>query len=186
MRDLWLHDIRTPLATICGYTQLLRRRASTRLPTREELFGTLESIEWAARRAEHLLDELAHVCEFDANDDLSARRNNVDLVELSLRMADELLPPGRRRITVLPSVPELVGCWQLDQLEHVLVNLFGNALKYSRHERDVLVTIRRRDDWAVLAVCDEGILAGLGGTITLESQLGAGTRATVRLPIAAA
>lgn len=220
MRDLLLHDIRTPLAAIRGYAQLMRRRASTRVPRRDELFGTLESIEWAARRAERLLDELAQAREFNDNNELSPRREKVDLVALSLHIANELLAPGRQRITVLPSVPELVGCWHADQLAHVLTNVLGNALKYSRRDRDVLVTVRRRDDWAVLAVHDQGvgipeaelsrvfepgyrasnviglfsgtgiglagvrqIVAELGGTITLESRLGCGTRATVRLPI---
>ena len=218
MRDLLLHDMRTPLAIIRGYAQLLRRRAAKRRPHLRDLLRNLESIEAAAKRAEHLLDELARLPAVDV--DRIERRTTVDLVALAVRMSTLAWAPGRQRMTVLPSVPELVGWWDSNRLEHVLTNLYGNALKYSPNDCNVLVTVQHCGDCAVLRVADQGVgipaaevchvfepgyrasnvvgqfpgtgigLAGAqqivaehGGTITLESELGAGTTVTVRLPV---
>ena len=137
MRELLLHDMRTPLATISGYAQLLQRRA--------------------AKRVEQLLDALARLPLDDDVDHVQPRRTAVDLVALAARMSTYTYAPGRQRITVLPSVPELIGWWDCTRLEHVLMNLFSNALKYSPKDRDVLVTVQRSSDCAVLRVADQGV-----------------------------
>jgi len=157
MHDLVLHDIRTPLATIRGYAQLLQRRMAKRRPQLSDLLRDLESIEAAAKRIEQLLDELVRLRGPDDMDDVNTRRTTVDLVALAMRTSKQAPAPDRRRIIVLPSVPELVGSWDSDRFEHVLANLFGNALKYSPGERDVLVTVQRCDDSAVLRVTDQGV-----------------------------
>jgi two-component system, OmpR family, phosphate regulon sensor histidine kinase PhoR len=222
MRELLLHDMRTSLATISGYAQLLQRRAAKRLPHLPDLLRGLESIEAAAKRVEQLLDELARLPADDDVDHAQPRRTAVDLVALAARMSTYTYAPGRQRITVLPSVPELIGWWDSTRLEHVLMNLFGNAVKYSPKDRDVLVTVQRTGDCAVLRIADQGVgippaevcqifepgyrasnvvgqfpgtgigLAGAyqivaehDGTITVESELGAGTTVTVRLPVRA-
>ena len=58
-RDLLIHDIRTPLATISGYAQLLLRRAVEGEPELPALVDGLQRIEEAARRVGSLLGELA-------------------------------------------------------------------------------------------------------------------------------
>src|SRR5258708_31389787 len=57
-RDLLIHDIRTPLAAISGYAQLLLHRTSTANPDLAGLGDGLRRIEEAATRVGHLLDEL--------------------------------------------------------------------------------------------------------------------------------
>jgi two-component system, OmpR family, sensor kinase len=157
MRDLVLHDIRTPLATIRGYAQLSRRRMAKRRPQLADLLRNLESIEAATKRIDRLLDELVRIHMDDNPDDMNSRRTRVDLVALAMRTSTQTPAPDRQRIIVLPSVPELVGSWDSDRLEHVLANLFGNALKYSPDERHVLVTVQRCADSAVLRVADQGV-----------------------------
>ena len=60
-RDLLIHDIRTALATISGYTQLVLRRAAQGGPELLALVDALQHIEEAARRVGNLLGELADV-----------------------------------------------------------------------------------------------------------------------------
>src|SRR5438128_8676048 len=60
-RDLLIHDIRTPLATISGCAQLLRRRAAQGGPELLALVDALQHIEEAAKRVGSLLCDLADV-----------------------------------------------------------------------------------------------------------------------------
>jgi signal transduction histidine kinase len=147
------------------------------------------------------------------------RTEGVELADLVRRVSAEADAISRRRVVVLPSIPELIGEWNRRAIEHMVANLLENALKYSLDEQNVLVTVGCDGDYAVLEVIDDGIgippaeqghvfergyrasnvtarvrgtglgLAGArqiaenhGGTITLRSELGAGTTLTVRLP----
>jgi signal transduction histidine kinase len=51
----------------------------------------------------------------------------------------------------------LVGDWDCEQIEQVLANLIGNALKYSPVDRPVRLTGARCGDEVALSVTDEGI-----------------------------
>jgi signal transduction histidine kinase len=55
----------------------------------------------------------------------------------------------------------LDGAWDVEQLERMLANLIGNAVKYSRRGSSVDVQLGRESDgegcWAVVRVTDHGI-----------------------------
>ena len=158
LQDLVLHDVRTPLSTISGYAQLLRRRAERGEPDLHNLTDGLRQIEAAAKRVEHLLLELADVGPSNLEAQ-SLRRARVDLVALTRRVTTHHydLANGYKRTRFLPSVSELVGFWDERQLEHLILNLLNNALKYSPSHSDVAVTLHREGHWAVLRVADQGV-----------------------------
>jgi signal transduction histidine kinase len=159
LRDLLLHDVRTPLATISGYAQLLRRRAGGNEFREAELAVGLRQIEEAAKRVEHLLLELADLVKPNRPISSLIRRTPVDLVALARRVATEghAIGVGRQRTEFQSAVSELIGWWDERYLEHLIVNLVHNALKYSAHDRSVVVTVQREGDWAVLKVADQGV-----------------------------
>ena len=158
LHDLVLHDVRTPLSTISGYAQLLRRRAERGEPDLPDLTAGLRQIEAAAKRVEYLLLELADVVP-SRSQTRPLRRARVDLVALSRRVTTQHydLANGHKRTRFLPSVSELVGFWDERQLEHLILNLVHNALKYSADDRSVVVTVRRDGESAVLDVADQGV-----------------------------
>jgi len=51
----------------------------------------------------------------------------------------------------------LTGRWDRVDLERVLANLYGTALKYSPADRQVVVTLGQADGWATVRVVDQGL-----------------------------
>src|SRR6202049_4261215 len=86
-RDLLIHDIRTPLATISGYAQLVLRRAAQGGPELLALVDALQRIEEAARRVGVLLGELADVQAQSGTPAGILHRQPTDLVQLARRAA---------------------------------------------------------------------------------------------------
>jgi len=160
--DHWtmlIHDLRNPLATVHGYTQLLLRHDAERNSEMPGLGESLRHIQDAAARMERLVDQLATTPQVTGNHPRALPWSLTDLVQLARRMAAQSQPAAGRadRVTVLPAVRELIGFWDTTGLERLLGNLLDNALKYSPADRPVVVTLRCAGRWAVLSVADQGI-----------------------------
>ena len=159
LRDLLIHDMRTPLAAISGYAQMLSRRTVAGNPDLAGVSAGLRGMQEAATRVGRLLDELADNSPSNGAGATNHHDKTIDLVQLVSRMAEEshAAALGRSRVVVLPAVPELVGWWNSARLERLFANLIDNALKYNRHDRPVVVGIQRVDGCAVVSVADGGV-----------------------------
>ena len=125
LRDLLIHDMRTPLAAISGYAQILSRRTVAGNPDLAGVSAGLRCMQEAATRVGHLLDELAHSSPANGAGATNHHDKTIDLVQLVNRMAEEshAAALGRSRVVVLPAVPELVGWWNSARLERLFANL---------------------------------------------------------------
>src|SRR5581483_5020436 len=156
------HDLKTPLTSVKGMAQLLRRQL-TRLPLAdgERLLSGLASIDAAATKMGHQLDELLDVTRLQEGEQLELRRRPTDLVVLARRVAAEQQHAADRHVRVQASLPALVGSWDEVRLGRVLDNLLSNAIKYSPDGGEVVVSVTREAHgphaWAVLAVTDHGL-----------------------------
>jgi len=84
----------------------------------------------------------------------------VDLAPIVAATVDlNLGPAGRRQISVLAQIPEggapVLGT--AHDLEHVVANLVGNAVKYACDGGSVSVTLETTGDEVVLTCSDDGI-----------------------------
>ena len=161
--DLVLHDLRTPLAVVSGQAQLIKRqlRKPGAVPADEsaELFGRLDHIVRSALRMAGLLDELQLLAGGVAP---LTRRERVDLLDVARDVVADVCAsrPEVRIVLNTPALP-LNGDWDAGRLERALVNLVGNAAKYSPAGAEVSVTLHREPaangDWAVVTVHDDGV-----------------------------
>jgi two-component system sensor histidine kinase KdpD len=146
------HDLRTPLAAA--------KAAVTSLRSPEVAFGEEDRAELLAT-AEESLDRLtALVANLLDMSRLQAGALGMTPVSLGLedvvpRALDELGPPGRR-VRVL--IPDDLAAVRADPglLERVLVNVVGNALRYSPPALPPTVTARARAGFVELRVVDHG------------------------------
>jgi signal transduction histidine kinase len=140
-------------------TLLSRRIARAALPeeTRDTFLRQLEGIDAKSNQMVDLIDEFMEAAQRSSGAeplDLAP----VDLVTLVRRTVSCHDATSDRHFMHL-EVPdgEMVGYWDAAQLERTVDNLVANAIKYSPQGGDITISLRRKDNHAVLTVQDHGI-----------------------------
>jgi two-component system, OmpR family, sensor histidine kinase KdpD len=146
------HDLRTPLASAkAAVTSLRSRDIRWTDEDRDELLATAdESLDRLARLVDNLLD----MSRLQAGA-LAIFPRPAGLEEIVARALDDLGPAGRQVLVEIPdSLPEV----RVDPaiLERVIVNLTGNAVRYSPPGQPPLLTASTLGDRVELRVADRG------------------------------
>ena len=155
------HELRTPLAIIKGFVQtLLDQTARSKGP---ELAAwqtrSLQGIDLATARVIDLANDLLDVTRVQAGR-LELQREPTDLVALARRvLARRQLTTERHTLTLATTCSHLVLHVDPRRMEQVLVNLLGNAIKYSPEGGPIEMTIQADDavHEARLSVRDQGM-----------------------------
>ena len=143
------HDLRSPLTTLRGRVQLLRRRATYHEPT-------VDAILAQASRMQRLIDDLADLIRFEAGPP-ELRRATIDLVEVVRAEADAVSTHGEAgRIHVVAPPGAIEGDWDADRLGQVLQNVLGNAVKYAPGTDPITVVVSADEAEARVEVTDLG------------------------------
>ena len=134
------HELKTPITTLKGFTQLLRRKLEGQgLP---EAVPTLTKMEAQVNRLTRLIDELLDVSKIQAGR-VDYEEEPVDLAAL-LRETVELLQASSPTHTLL--IRGTHQAWIMgdqDRLGQMLTNLITNAIKYSPQANKVRSEERR-------------------------------------------
>lgn len=147
------HDLRNPLTTVLGYTQLLIRSESARQS--QKALQDLSAIEQSALQMRRLVGDVLDASRIGAGH-FEIQPEEMDLVALARRIVEQV---GKRSTTHALSLvaPEsLKGVWDPVRLQQVLENLLSNAVKYSPSGTEVVVRVNRQDDKALVSVTDHG------------------------------
>jgi signal transduction histidine kinase len=146
------HELRTPLTVVRGYLEEL---ADHRIEASEELFQKMVQ---ETRRLERLTSDLQELSKAEAGY-LSINRQPLQLYPLleSLveKFRDQLLEDGPILQLESPRDLPLVFA-DLDRTEQILVNLLGNAIRYTENGSITLKAWREKK-WLWLAIIDTGI-----------------------------
>ncbi|HEU4889728.1 MAG TPA: ATP-binding protein [Thermoanaerobaculia bacterium] len=149
------HELRTPVTSIKGYTQLSKMLIKEGdLTTSEEYLDiALDQID----RMSRLILELLDVSRIETGR-LEIRREPIawaHFVRDIVHHHHTSVSDRRFHLSVPDDGKVVVG--DRDRLEQVLGNLLENAVKYSPDGSDVTVTVEDKGDSFVTAVCDRGI-----------------------------
>lgn len=158
------HELKTPLTPLKALAQLLRarlrRHRSEGRPLDLDSFEkNLLAIERQVDRMNGLVDDLLEVSRAGQGR-FELQPTDMDLCaavrDVVQRYIDQTEGDGRYRLTLAgPGVLPV----RADQarIEQVLMNLVGNAVKYSPSGGEVAVAITCADGMAAVSVCDQGI-----------------------------
>lgn len=151
------HELKTPLTSIKGNTQLAIRQLRTSMQAFERILGLYESAEQQSRRLNRLVDDLLDVSRAQAGH-LELIPGSCDLRNLVHEAIQEQrkMSPGRTIELIMDEAQPLPLEADVDRIVQVISNYLTNALKYSESDRPVSVTVQRQGKEAYLAVRDEG------------------------------
>ncbi|OYU74045.1 MAG: hybrid sensor histidine kinase/response regulator, partial [Burkholderiales bacterium PBB5] len=151
------HEMRTPLHGMLGITRMLQRAPANAPPAeRERQLVTLE------RAGEHLLALITDVLDFSRIESGQLRLATApfDLAALVADVGELTQVSGRDKGLAVAVVGPLDGpCWvhgDAARLRQVLINLTGNAVKFTDQGTVTLSLARRADGLTVLQVSDTG------------------------------
>ena len=151
------HDLKTPLTSVRGYTQMAQRQAERLDPAHADLPRYLGQIDQGTTRLLNLIDELTDATRARLGQGLELHRAPTDVVALARGVVAQHAGLTAHRVTIAASPPALDAVVDVARLERVLDNLLANALKYSPADGDIEVRVTREGDAAVIAVRDHGL-----------------------------
>ncbi len=215
------HDIRAPIGAIQGYCELMG----------EELYGpvtdrqrdALGRVRMSARHLLSLLDNVLDMARLNAGI-VSVTAEPVRLKDVAREAVHMLTPAsGAKRQTLeLAGSADVVVTGDRARVRQVLINLLGNAVKFTPEEGSITVATSELSvggvQWGAIRVTDSGpgiaaaeqaavfepyyrsegtaqmpgvglglaishaLVKQMGGELDLESEVGAGSSFTIRLP----
>jgi signal transduction histidine kinase len=148
------HELRSPLGAILGWAHMLRRRGSE-----EEFNRGLDVIEQSVQLQAKLIEDLLDMSRMTSGQirlDLQALepRGFIDAaVEIARPSAEE------KRISIDKVLDLSAGpvSGDIGRLQQVMVNLLGNAAKFTPEGGHIRVALSRVDRWAEIRVSDNGV-----------------------------
>jgi protein-histidine pros-kinase len=150
------HELRTPLSAIIGYSQLLLDESYASLGERER--GDLTTVLTSAEHLLVVINDLLDVSRIEAGR-LEIRPLVTDLREVARQACQAVERQARDKGLALecrmPDEPVWAFC-DPDRLRQVLLNLVGNAVKFT-YEGSVTLEAASDGDWAEVTVADTGV-----------------------------
>ncbi len=177
------HELRTPVAGLKGYAQMLLRAQARGGLTPERLAQALRTVNTASDRLATLTDDLLDVSRIRLGQ-LPLRPVPLDLAALVRdvggRFADGL-GPAHRLVSDVPAGP-ITTTVDASRIEQVLTNLLDNARKYAPEGGEICLGLRGgADDHGVeLFVQDSGIGLPPGTAEVIFEPFGRAANAAAR------
>ena len=146
------HELKTPLQSIMGSAELIENG----LVTEKDLPRFVGHIRTEAARLVTLIEDIIRLSQLDEGSELPFEV--CDLTEIAREVTESLADAADQRKISLTFSGEPFGLFSVKRLlAEICYNLCDNAIKYNREGGQVMVSVSRVGEDAVLAVKDTGI-----------------------------
>ncbi len=166
------HELKTPLANLSGFVDLILLDWERHGPPSEKQQRQLEAVQRNSFRMDALVDDIMAMAKIESC--------TLDLSPTDLDLASELegvvgyiqCQLDEKNMSLELITPKTVTLVRADELRlsQIMVNLLGNACKYSPSGSPIMVVVRDADQFAQIDVIDTGF--GISGEdqVNLFSQ----------------
>ena len=148
------HQIRTPLAVLGTQAEYGGRQDDP-----EEMRRTFQGMQGSIRSTRHLANQMLTLARAEQAEHLLQAREQVDFPDLVRDVAGDFALLAVQKEIDLAYESDGAGLMvagNATMLRAAVTNLIDNALRYTPRGGHVTLEVRRREDDAVLAVCDDG------------------------------
>jgi len=150
------HELRSPLTSIRSYAELLSEQTTVDVEEQKNFCNIINS---EATRLSRFVDQLLNVSQMEAGG-LTLDRHETDLGRLVEEVTGNVQPQVaqkklRCRVQLPPKTPKVRV--DKDKLAAALVNLLGNAVKYTPEGGDIGLVLEVSEEQFVFHVDDTGI-----------------------------
>lgn len=151
-----LHDFRTPLHAIMGFTACLLEGMDG--PINEQQRTSLKKIEQVSLRLLYLLDDILDLAKMEANS-MELSLTPVEVIALAKSCIEEIAPLAQQknlRLSLDTEHHSLTIHMDAARFRQVILNLLANAIKFTE-EGDIVVAIQKSESHAEIHVKDTGV-----------------------------
>lgn len=154
------HELRTPLNVILSIEQLIKSliKSGSQIDN-DKMEGYMNTLGGNSKRLLNLINNIIDTSKIDSGT-YTLNKEEVDIVNLVEDTALSMVELAKSKgidLIVDPEIEELIiNCDRLD-IERCIVNLIGNAIKFTDPEGSITVTIDNFDDKVSISVKDTGI-----------------------------
>ena len=145
------HELKTPLQTISGYTELLRNQMVSE-KDRNEVYDRIYS---ETQRMMQLVSDIIRLSRLDDND-LTISKEMIDLDRMCRDIIENYKGSIRNGVEIIYNGSETKIYGNRELLEMIIYNLCDNAVKYNKDHGKVYVDVYEKNDWVYLRVKDTG------------------------------
>ena len=130
------HDLRAPLRSIDGFSELLLRLYVQVLDATGQDY--LKRVRAASKRMSRLIDDMLGLARLSRKE---LHVVPVDISEMALQVADDLMSREPDRVVDVTVAPGLLGEADAELLRSVFENLIGNAWKFTQKQAHALIEV---------------------------------------------
>jgi signal transduction histidine kinase len=150
------HDLKTPLTSIKMFAELLRTRNNI---SKSDTNEYLEIIEGESERLTRLINNVLDFAKIERGVK-EYRFTEIELnslVKNVLRILQYQLKIEKCKVNQRLCDKECMINADKDAVIEALINIISNAIKYSHDEKEITISIARRDGFVALGIADRGI-----------------------------
>lgn len=152
--QMMIHDMRTPLSSICGYTQLIKNR--TGLP--DDVSRCVRIVQHSSKRLSGMIEDALNIIKFNRGS-MRLQPGLIDAGELCTGIFEVHEPLAARKninFSIQPAPAKIEFHGDAALIERVIANLVDNSLKFTPHGGTVSVSFREAGGETLFCVEDNG------------------------------
>jgi PAS domain S-box-containing protein len=148
------HELKTPVTTLKGFAQLLQRRLKKQGDTQS--LDPLRRMETQLNKLTMMINDLLDISRIQAGK-LTFREDRFDLAKLVTEVVENLQQTiSTHQLLISGKTPALVH-GDRDRIGQVLINVLTNAVKYSPHANQVLISVAQEESSVRVCIQDFGV-----------------------------
>ena len=148
------HELKTPVTSLMGFTQVLQKRFQQR--DDEQSLRFLSIMDGQLKKLAHLINDLLDISKMQTSQ-LTYNEECFDFDELVRETVQNLQAARQSHQLLIEGAAEARVFGDRDRLGQVLINLVTNAIKYSPQADKVIIYVSKDAGQAVVRVQDFGI-----------------------------